>query len=192
MNKQKPDSIILTYVVAGLAVGTAVYGGYQSYKGKEDEKKAQAKLDASAKLIPKSQEERLKRIRSREAFGSELPGQTEIEQKIGASTSSAITSFKEVGNQANFQDFIAQSMQDEQTKLVDLGIEAAKFKLDRSKDVDAALGDMSDIEQENIKRKRELEEAKLAEALANKEAGAENISSGVVTGATAIGSTGGD
>jgi hypothetical protein len=46
-----------------------------------------------------------------------MPGQNEAEAKIGASTMRGIERFQQMGNQANYQDFLAKAVQDEQDSL---------------------------------------------------------------------------
>jgi hypothetical protein len=182
----------MSYAAIVVGVGTVAYGAYQKNEAKKEEKKAEAALKASADDIPAAQAERMKRLKGREALGSEMPGQNAIEQKIGAATASNVTDFKEGGNQANFQNFLAQSLNTQTSRLADLGIKSSQYKLDRSKDVDAGLVGQAGYEQGNINNKRELEKAQLAAALAEKQAGNENIAGGATTGAMAAGGAWGD
>jgi len=171
----------MTWVAAGVAAATIVYGGYQKYKAS----KIQAPQDNYQ--IPESKKEELKRKKLRAAMGGEMPGQNLIEQKIGASTSKGITAMKETGNQANFQAFIADQIQREQDQLSNLGIEASKYKLERELDVDNSLLGMADEESKQQNRKFEKQAAKLAEKQALSAAGDTNISSGVQLGASILG-----
>jgi len=176
----------MTWVAAGVAGATVVYGGIQTAKGSAKANKAREALEADSNKdpIPEAHKERLRRLRDRESMS--LPGQSKIEQDIGASTAQGITAFKEMGNQANFQDFISQSVQNEQDQLRNLGIEAAEFKIARQQDVDEALRESADYETAQRQRERELLEADLASGEAQKGAGTQNIISGGLSAATSI------
>jgi len=176
----------MTWVVVGISAATAAYGIYQSVEGDKKAKKATAALKAETAKdpIPQAQKERLQRLKGREQ--TEMPGLSTIKEDIGASTSKGLSSFKEMGNQANFQDFIAQSIQHEQDQYANLGIEAARYKLDRSKDVDAALSQSASYQDQQRQDKLGLYAADLASGEAKKGAGTQNIIQGSTTAASSL------
>lgn len=137
---------------------------------------------------PSGYAERSKRVRSREAMGGTVPGQDLIEQNISASTSQGIEAYKEAGNQANLQEMIAQSVQNEQSKYAELGVKAAQIKEQRALDVDKVIKEGEEYDVMGQKREMELAEAQEAERLAKKGAGMQNIT-GALDSAVEIGTT---
>ncbi len=109
----------------------------------------------------------------------DMPGQDRMESNISASTSQAVKSYREMGSQAGYQDFLNQALQSEQQKLADLGVESARFKLERSKDVDQAMAGMKDIEAMKYRRGVQLTEQQKADIAAAKQTAASNISGGI-------------
>jgi hypothetical protein len=172
----------MSYVAVAVGVGTLGYGIYQSATADTDVPQPRYK-------IPKAHKERMSRLRAREALGSEMPGQQLMEQKIGAARASTITAYKEMGDQASFQDYLAQSMQMQQDKLADIGIKAAQYRLDRAKDVDEGLLVMAGEQEKVQRRDMEIAQAKLAEGLAQKEAGMQNITGGAQMAAGGLSKT---
>lgn len=174
----------MSWIAAGVTAATTAYGMYQSNKGDKQADKARAALetDANRDPIPRSHQERLRRLKDREQMG--MPGQGAMEERIGASTSEGVTSFKEMGNQANFQDFIAQSIQNEQDQYVNIGIEAARYKLGRAQEVDDALATSAAYEEGQRNKQTSLLEADLASGEAKKGAGTQNIITGLTSAAT--------
>jgi hypothetical protein len=159
--------------LAALAIGsTAVKAGtglYQTIKG------GRMKAPQSDFQTPALYKDRMARLRSQEALAGKIPGQDLMENKFGAATAQGITAMKEAGNQANFQDMIAQSVQSQQDQLADLGIKAAARK-DRF--ADAVTQGMKEGEQYDVmgqERKFEKEAATLAEKQALKGSGIQNL-----------------
>jgi len=159
-------------VMAALAIGStglkAITGATQLFKGRGD-------VPQSDFETPAKYNERMARLRSREALGSKMPGQDLMENKFGAATSQGITAMKEAGNQANFQDMVAQSIQSQQDQLADLGIKAAMRKDRLYDDVTQGMKEGEEYEVMKQKRKFEKEAAKLAKNEALKGAGVKNL-----------------
>ena len=86
-----------------------------------------------------------------------------------------------MGNQANFQDMIAQSIQTQQDQLADLGIKAAMRKDRLADDVTQGMkeGEQYDIMEQE--RTFEKEAAELAKKQALKGAGMKNITDSVTS-----------
>ena len=141
--------------------------------------------------VPEAYQERMKRLKMRETTAGSLPGQDLLENKIGASTAKGITAMRESGNQANFQNMIARSIQSEQDKLADIGIRAAVRKDELARETDEGIADLEGYQIQAQERKFEKEKAKLAEKQALEGAGVKNITSSGDTGAQAGSSFGG-
>lgn len=156
-------------ILAGSAALKAGTGIYQAVKG--------SKIDAAQSdfQIPEAYKDRMERLRMREATAGRLPGQDLIESQIGASTAQGITAAREMGNQANFANMIARSIQAEQDKLANVGIRAAMRRDELARETDAGIRDLEGYQLAQQQRRFEKEEGRLAERQALIGAGIQNI-----------------
>ncbi len=175
----------MSWVTVAVGVGTAAYGVYQSQSAKKEAKKEKARADIEGKAtqaeIDASMKERMGRVRQREM--TSMPGQELMEQKIGASTASGLTAYKEMGNQANFQNMIQQSIRQQNQQYADIGIKAAQYKLDRSLDVDEALMDKAGMTARRQAMEQQRSDAEMARLRERQQAGEQNIAGGAQLGA---------
>lgn len=177
--------------LSAVQTGMGLWQSQKANKMKADdsgEKAAMAKIEANQKQL-------IGRAKMREAIGGEMPGQSALESKIGASTAQSVQKFQEMGNQAGYQDFLNQALQREQETLATLGVESAKYKLDRSLAVDEAVGGMQNVYGMQYQSAMDKRKAREQEIAAAKGVAASNITGGLTSAASmgmmAAGSGGG-
>ena len=119
------DPLTLSLLVsAGTAAAKGGIGAAQYFKGKKMAKGAKRPTYE----IPSATEDYLKGAQSR-ALRTELPGQKAIEEKLGASTSTAIRQARESApSAAALMATIGGVKAGEQEAMADVGIEAARYK----------------------------------------------------------------
>ena len=158
-------------------------GLWQSHKAGKQKVDDSAEREAMAKMVA-NQQKLIKRAKTREAMGGELPGMSRMETKLGSTTATAAERYREMGNQAGYQDFLNQALKEEQQTLADLGVESAKYKLALSKDVDEAMAGMGDIYGMQYRRGAEMTDQQKAEIEAAKATAAGNIGGGLTSAAS--------
>ncbi len=168
-------AIPLAAIGAVAGVAQAGVGIYQSIKG------SRMKAPQSKFEIPKGYEERLKAVKGRAAFGSELPGQTLMEQGQSAITARGIKAL-EAAPSSNFSSNVAQYLQQERDAMAGIGIKAAERKDQLESDVLDTMKDKEEYQVAQQTRKFEIEEAKLAEKAALEGSGLQNIFGGAQVG----------
>ena len=177
----------VNYAIAPLAImgaSAAIQGGlglYQKHKADKMKVDDSAEKAAIGNMV-NNQKELIKRSKVRETSG--MPGQERTEAKIGASTANAVEQYKQLGNQAGYQDFLNQALQIENQKLADLGSESAQYSLNRSKDVDSAISGMSNIYGSQFRRGAEQTDQQKADIAAAKGTAGSNIAGAFRTGAS--------
>ena len=185
----------------GVALGASALqtglGIWQSIKGsKESKEEKQAKMAQQRAMAQKKavQQDLIKRAKSREAFGGAAPGLERAEEKMMASAASQGRAFREMGNQASYQDFLNQSLYGISSQLADLGVKQDQWAYDKSLAVDEAIAGMKDIYAGEAGLAGEQYAAKLAQREAMKGAGIQNIAGGLTSAASSaamFGSAGG-
>lgn len=155
-------------------VTQAVVGGYQAIKG------AGTKAPQSDFQIPQQYAERMKRVQGRAAFGSQLPGQTLMEQRQQAVTSKGISAL-EAAPSANYTSSVSRFMQQERDAMADIGIKAAERKDQLESEVLTTMKEGEAYQVAQQQRKFDKEAAKLAEKQALTGSGMQNVMGGVQT-----------
>jgi hypothetical protein len=158
-------------------------GLWQSNKASKMKADDSAERAAMAKMVA-NQKQIIGRTKMREAMGGEMPGMSRTEAKLGASTAHAVEAYKEMGNQAGYQDFLNKALMSEQQKIADLGSESAQYKLDRSLDVDTAMGEMGNIHGMQFRRGAQQTDQQKADIAAAKATAAGNIGGGLTSAAS--------
>lgn len=178
----------MSWVAAAVGVGTLAYGIYQDQEGKKQQSKAEGKMMAEAQKENKAQAERMDRLRSAAAMGTEMPGQTRREDIIDATTARRIEASQEAAtSSAAQQNMVAQAVLDQQSAHADLGAEAAQHKQDREDALTAGLGEQAGMEEAKRDRMMDIYEGQLAEGVAQEGAGKQNIMGGATTVAGSVG-----
>jgi len=171
-------------IMAGAAALQTGVGLYQASKANSQKVDDLAEKSAMSNMVS-NQKKLISRAKNREAMGSEMPGMSRAEESLGSSTAQFAERYREMGNQAGYQDFLNQALQMEQQKLADLGVKNAQFQLERSKDVDDAIGGMNNIYARQFGRGAQSTDQQRADIAAQKQTAAGNISGGIQGAATA-------
>lgn len=136
-------------VMAAAAAVQAGVGMWQKSKANREAKKAKKISDAKEKAemdkMTANKKQLIARAKMRESISGEMPGMIRAEEKIASRTANSIENYKELGNQSGYQEYLNRALQTEQQTLADLSVKSAEYKLERSKDVDAAIAGMDDI-----------------------------------------------
>jgi hypothetical protein len=186
---------IAPLLAVGAAAGIAQTGMgiYQTIKGQDDsaEKKAAMEKKLALANMAKNQQKLIDRTKQRAALGGEMPGQSIAESKLGANTATSIERYKEMGNQANYQDYLNQALLNQNRATNQIAMEAAEYKFGLEKDIDTAIGGMSDVYKSDFSSASNEEEGAIARSEALKASGIQNIVGGATSGASALAMTAG-
>jgi len=171
-------------IMAGSSLLQTGLGAYQSFKaGKQKVDDSQEK-EAMANMVA-NQKKLISRAKNREAMGGEMPGMSRAEEALGSKTAQFAERYREMGNQAGYQDYLNQALQMEQQKLADLGVKSAQFQLERSKDVDNAIAGMNNIYARQFGRGAQSTDQQRANIENQRRTAAGNIAGGIQGAATA-------
>jgi len=171
-------AIPLAAIGAAAGVAQAGVGIYQAIKG------SGKKAPQSQFQVPEQYKERLKAVKGRAAMGSELPGQTLMEQKQSAITSRGINAL-EAAPSANFSSNVAQYLQQERDAMANIGIKAAERKDQLDQNVLDTMKQGEDYAVKAQQRNFDIEESRLAEKQALTGSGLQNVMGGIQAGAQA-------
>lgn len=133
-----------------------------------------AKEDAAMKNMVSNQQKLIKRAKGRE--NTDMAGMSDAENSIKASTARSTESFRDVGGQAGYQDFLNQALQKEQESLTNLNVANSKYKLETAKDTDSAISGMSDIYATQFERGSQQTDQQKADKAAAQGTAAQNFS----------------
>ena len=171
-------------IMAGASAVQTGLGLYQASKANSQKVDDSAEKAAMANMVA-NQKKLIRRAKNREAIGGEMPGTSRTEEAIGSKTAQEAERYREMGNQAGYQDYLNQALQMEQQTLANLGVKNAEFQLERSKDVDNAIGGMNNIYSRQFARGAQSSDQQRADIAGQKQTAAGNIAGGIQGFATA-------